>query len=116
MATAEGALKVSKDGNTYKAFKITGPTHNFLALEIVDTSPENISVEGHRMGPEEPTGIDGEQLVKTVQKVVAQANALCGLELYLKKIQYIVTDTPDMEQYQHLAQEILTAAVKDFGV
>lgn len=108
-------MKVSRHGDTYKVFSISESAHNFLALEITDVAPERIAIEGHRMGPEQPSGIDGEKLVLTVQKAMAKGNALFGLQLFPKRIQYVVSDTNDMSQYEILTQEIMTAAAADRG-
>jgi hypothetical protein len=108
-------MKVTKQGDTYKVFSISEAAHNFLALELTDVAPERIAIEGHRMGTEEPSGIDAGELAQTVQKAMAKGNALFGLQLFPKRIQYVVSDTNDMTRYEVLAQEIMTAAANDRG-
>jgi hypothetical protein len=98
-------VRYSCTGDFYRVTRITGPAHNLLGLSFSDGGPESVTVE-KLARPSEPP-IDERALAIAVSHGVEQANKALGTSYRLKVIQYVPTDTPDLETYSYLARMIV---------
>lgn len=59
--------------------------------------------------------INEEQLLAAVSEGVSIANRELGASLFVERIEYVPTDTPEYNTYQELAKAIILSAAKDFN-
>jgi hypothetical protein len=95
----------SINGDYYRIVRITGPTHNLLGLAFSGDALEGVTMERLAESSERP--IDELALQKAVVSGVDAANRIFGTGYCLKRIQYVPTDTPDLETYSVLARLII---------
>jgi hypothetical protein len=76
-----------------------------LGLSFSADAPDDLTLE--RLTDSNEQSIDEEALVKAVVSGVEQANNQLGTAYHLKRIQYVPTDTPDLEIYSYLARMIV---------
>jgi hypothetical protein len=110
-------MTYSINGDFYRIVRITGPTHNLLGLAFAGEALEGITIE--RLAGSSERSIDELALEKAVVSGVDAANKAFGTGYCLKRIQYVPTDTPDLETYSFLAWMIierLASGVKFDGV
>jgi len=100
-------MQFHSDGKIYKAVRITGPTHNYLGLELDAEEVNPIIVEPLRIGDAEPVRHVVEDVRNSVLRGVAEANRALDTEFKVKRIQFVVNDSPPVDVYAHLAWEIL---------
>jgi hypothetical protein len=95
----------SFNGEFYRAMRVTSPTHNLLGIALSEGIGQGVTVERLAESAEQP--IDELALEKAVISGVQQANKAFGTNYCLKRIQYVPTDTPDLETYSYLARKII---------
>ena len=98
-------MTFSIKGDYYRIVRITGPTHNLLGLAFSGDALGEVTVERLAESSERP--IDELALQKAVISGVDAANKAIGTDYCLKRIQYVPTDTPDLETYSFLARMII---------
>ncbi len=100
-------MQVIKDGDLYKIARITGPTHNFLALRFGLTAGPTPRVEA--LASRSGARLDGDALGGEVEKGVADANQRLGTSYQVDLIQFVPDDTPPETAYRGLAERITEA-------
>jgi hypothetical protein len=98
-------MRYSLNGDFYRVMRITGPTHNLLGLAFSEGDSQGVTVERLTEAPEQ--SIDELALEKVVTSSVEEANKAFGTGYQLCRIQYVPTDTPDLETYSYLARMII---------
>lgn len=101
-------MTFSRVGNQFRAWRTTGPTHNFLGLCIEGPKPASPRVV--RLAASEgrpPSGIDESKLVEAVLEGVERANRLCGTTCHVVEITYVEDDSPRYSEYSILAEVII---------
>ena len=101
-------MKVVQDGGLYKVAKITGPSHNFLALRLEKIQNSDCKIVN--LSPEEKQGVSSEEaLYAQVIEAVDKFNQKHGTTYAVSELQYIGSDTPSRTAYAELAEKILYA-------
>ncbi|MES2789002.1 MAG: hypothetical protein V4719_05230 [Planctomycetota bacterium] len=108
-------MKIVKDEGVYKASRIAGPKHNFLGLGITGVSPPDVQCIQRTLRDDGASQINEEQLLAAVSEGVSVANRELGASLFVERIEYVPTDTPEYNTYQELAKAIILSAAKDFN-
>jgi hypothetical protein len=99
-------MKYTKVGDFYRVSRVTGPSHNLLGLHLAHAEPAEVVVERLRE-PEASPLMNEAQLKQAVIEGVNQANASLGTHYYVVAIQYIPSDTPNIETYSFLARSLV---------
>lgn len=107
-------MKVLKQNGIYKATRITGPKHNFLGLALTRVEPVRIQCVEKRLANNEVVQIDEEKLRSAVSEGALIANRQLHTSIFIERIEYVPTDTPDYSAYIELAQLIVRSAHGDF--
>jgi hypothetical protein len=101
-------MQFHSDGTTYKAVSITGPTHNLLGMEFAasDAVDDPVVVEPVHLKPTEPVRLAPGEVQKWVLEGLRQANEELGADYRLRRIMFVVSDSPPAEVYRELAKRI----------
>jgi hypothetical protein len=99
-------MQYTKAGVFYRVSRITGPTHNLLGLSFSGEEPKKV-VAQKLSEPESGSSFDEEQLKRAVALGVNQENFSLGTHYHVEGIQYIPTDTQDLEIYSFLARSLI---------
>ncbi|CCN72623.1 conserved hypothetical protein [Vibrio nigripulchritudo SFn118] len=95
-----------RDNNLYKIARITGPTHNFLAIRLSE-SKCSIKVKALFSRTEEELRIDEESVVAQVLSGLTSTNLELKTEYYVSEIHYVPSDTKSSSVYKFLTIELL---------
>lgn len=98
------AMQFSKERNLIRVVRISGPMHNFLALELAesptDTRMDELEAPGSR-------NLDPEAVRREVATGVAEAASSLGLKVFVKRLRFVPTDTGPAEIYRGLADALV---------
>ncbi len=98
-------MQFRKKDNFYVVTYITGPTHNYLALEFSkDIYNDKVSVV--KLGEKDSLIIET-KLLDTVKSGVNEANKDFNADFRIQTIQYVSDDTPKYDIYKQLAYSII---------
>lgn len=100
-------MQFQKVGNIFKIAYVSGPTHNFLGLEFCDQDGEEVVIESLIINPKEPVILQPYSVRSAVMEGLAQANDELATQFYIRRIQYVVSDSPPVEIYANLARQII---------
>ena len=101
-------MTYTRKGNFHCISRVTGPAHNFLAIEFGPNGGECV-VE--RLGTQsEPQTLTNSQVKAWVLAGVAGANEEAGTSLSVCRIQYVAGDTPEAHIYKMMAREMVMRA------
>jgi len=102
-------MQFIKTGEVYKAVRITGPTHNLLALSFYGPDEEGpATVESMRHGePTQSEELDGTEIRRYVLAGVNRADSRLGSKHHVRVIQFVANDSPDLDAYSLLAERIV---------
>lgn len=101
-------MKFVNDAPLFKISRITGPKHNFLGLQfgqaplLGEPIVERLSLFGA-----ERESLSDKDVVDQVKLGLAEARGFCKGAYWLKKIQYVPTDSLPVEIYKELTMEII---------
>lgn len=96
------------DGEFHRLSRVTGPTHNFLALVLADAAWSGApSVEPLDVGDRGSPRLDAGEVARAVCEGVAEANREFGCDYAARRIQFVPSDSPPTTVYRHLAREIV---------
>jgi hypothetical protein len=99
-------MQFSRDGDWYQVIRITGPSHNLLALKLGELGAPEPIVERLSVSNEAPA-IDAEDVQRQVLEGVTEANAQFGTDHQVTAIRFVTTDTPSSSIYRSLAKVIV---------
>lgn len=99
-------MHFSRDGDWYQATRITGPSHNLLALKLSEPGASEPIVERLSVSNEAPV-IDADDVQRQVLEGVTEANAELGTNYHVAAIRFVTTDTPSFSIYRSLAKVIV---------
>lgn len=99
-------MRYRKDGNWHELVRITGPSHNLLALQVTTAKVRapQVQIVGNISSMPRMARAD---VIRQVQDGVARANNVYGMALSVQALRYAADDTPGDSVYQFLAQEIV---------
>lgn len=103
-------MKVIQQGSLFKVAVITGPAHNFLALEFAsDPSGDDVIIEVlGRILVEQ--NLMRDEVLRAVLIGVSRANIRLGTSYRVGRIQYVSDDTPRVDVYAEIADNIVEYA------
>ena len=105
-------MRFSKRGAFYQVSRVTGPTHNFLAVELATTPqrtpPQIEALQGFCNGHEE---LDPAEIVRSVLEGLALANGTFNTEYEATHVQCHLGDNPPEVVYGVLAYKIVERLV-----
>jgi hypothetical protein len=102
-------MHFSRNGDWYHAHRITGPSHNLLALRFDEANASGPIVEP-LSGSNEPPVIAADDVQRQVLAGVAEANLRLGTSYNVAAIRFVATDTPSPKIYNFLAKAIVEHA------
>lgn len=107
-------MNVVEHDGLFKASRIAGPKHNYLGIGFGDEE-QDIRLSEKRLpdDKEAERGIDASELRRVVRKVVADEAEATGQQLYVSEIEFVPTDTPDLDAYAELARAIARYAIEN---
>lgn len=99
-------MQFIKDNDLYKVARITGPTHNFLAIRLCDS---NCSVKVTELPTQqfEVGKLDSKEVLSQVLAGLEDINTELGREYFVSEIQFIPTDSKPTSVYRFLTQELI---------
>ncbi|MGI9493690.1 MAG: hypothetical protein ACR2QF_14930 [Geminicoccaceae bacterium] len=106
-------MQFVRDGEVYKVFRTTGPTHNFLGLMFGGQKGSEFEVDVMDIKPGEPKDLDPADVKAQVCEGVDAASIAFGTTYRLKHIQFAPSDTPPAENYRALAMKVVERLAKN---
>ena len=99
------------DGEFHRLSRVTGPTHNLLALALADAAWSGApAVEPLDAGEGSASHLDAAEVARAVCEGVVEANREFGCDYAARRIQFVPSDSPPAAVYRHLAREIVRHA------
>ena len=110
-------MQFGRDGDLHVVARTTGPTHNFLGLDLVATRPTDddtapIAVERIVLDANEPALLDADDVREQVLAGVDAANGEHGSHLSVTRIRFVVSDSPPATIYRELARRLVERAIE----
>lgn len=99
-------MQFIKDKGLYKVARITGPTHNLLAIRLSD-SKCSTKVTALPVKQGEVERLDGEEILTQVLSGLESINQELGKEYFVSEIQFIPSDSKPTSAYRLLVQELV---------
>ncbi len=108
-------MQITRDGELYKAVRVTGPHHNMLGLVLSPGPVEETEVEqlGPRANADQSGRLDPGQVLARVLEGVGEANRALDTQYGVVRVQFDPTDTPPLAAYILLARRIVEAVVQE---
>lgn len=107
-------MQFIRDGTWYKVSRVTGPSHNLLAIELQGEGSES-STDVQALPAENGRGsseLSPDDVRQHVLRGVSEANGIFGTSYAVSRIQYVSTDTPSAKIYGVLALSIIERIVQ----
>lgn len=104
-------MQFVRDGEFFKVARVTGPTHNFLALRFGEADSPNVVI----LDAEATILLSEENVRKQVLAGVSRANAELGTRYRVAEMQFLRGDTKPEEIYQELAMALTKRMHEDLG-
>jgi hypothetical protein len=101
-------MQFHSDGATHKAVNIAGPTHNLLGIGFAtsDALDDAVVIEPVQLKPTEPVRLTADEVQKWTLEGLRQANEELGTDYRLRRIMFVVSDSPSADVYCELAKPI----------
>jgi hypothetical protein len=105
-------MHFTRVGNLFRVVRITGPSHNLLAIELQERreSSDDAVIEA-LPGKRRSTHLSATEVRESVLEGVAEANNEFGTGYCVRRIQFDPTDSPPAEVYRFLARSIVERLV-----
>ncbi|NQT11275.1 MAG: hypothetical protein HQ582_00910 [Planctomycetes bacterium] len=102
-------MQFIKTGEVFKAVRITGPTHNLLGLSFYGLDEEGaVTVEPMQHGEStQSETLDGNEIRRHVLEGVDRADSRLGSKHCVRVIQFVASDSADLDAYSLLAERIV---------
>jgi hypothetical protein len=102
-------MQFSKEGEFYKASRVTGPRHNLLFLSFItgDNSASPIIGANPAIGDCSHSPLDKQQILSAVLEGVRLANHQLGTDYQVAMVRYVENDTPPEITYSYLAFKLI---------
>ena len=92
----------------YRIIRITGPTHNLLGLELSENpTSAKPTIDILDAGDDAPAKLNLDDVLAAVSKGVDAVSGETGKTFWIKRIQFLQSDSRPVEIYTMLAAEIL---------
>jgi hypothetical protein len=101
--SVEAKMQVIEQEGVYKSSRIAGPKHNYLGIAFsrVRSSIEIIARELPRDSHAKKVVAD--EVLDVVVQVVKRESEVRGQQIYVTRIEFVPTDTPEIAAYEELA-------------
>tara|TARA_B100000745_G_C20073369_1_gene366494 strand:+ start:501 stop:836 length:336 start_codon:yes stop_codon:yes gene_type:complete len=99
-------MQFIRDNGLYKVARITGPTHNFLAIRL---SEEKCSTEVTALPVKhgDAVKLDGQKVLSQVLNGLEAVNLELGTEYFLSEVQFVPSDSESSTVYGLLIEELI---------
>ena len=98
-------MEVTRRGDIYRVARITGPTHNYLAIRF--GKPDGRKPDVVSLDDGVKVRLDASKVRDEVSKGVADANKRLGTSYEVALIQFVPDDSPPEAGYRELAVRIV---------
>jgi len=109
-------VQIIKDGDLYKGSYITGPTHNFLGLQLAEgDAPDDfeVIVLPARGGCTHGSELTPDVVQPWINAGIERANQSLGTTYHPVRAEIVANDTHSRGAYEILAMRIVCAAYQD---
>jgi hypothetical protein len=109
-------MNIFEHDGLFKASQISGPKHNYLGIAfsrvetIIELNEKEILSDKASV-----SFINGFELSKLVQEIVASEAEKQGYKLFISRLEFVPTDSPDFSIYAELAKAITAYAFEKLG-
>ncbi len=100
-------MQFTYDGEIYKVFRITGPSHNLLGISFGNTGTVTAKIEPLRINGDKNESIHESNVQEQVLSGINEINDELGTDYKVKRIQFISSDTPSKNIYKELSKELV---------
>lgn len=90
----------------FKLVRIAGPKHNLLGLELSTEPVEVPTLEALDRTSNSERQLGADEILIQVMAGIGRAKTIFGRDFYIKRIQYVSSDTPSPDIYVDLTFEI----------
>ncbi len=99
-------MQFIKDDDLYKVARITGPTHNFLAIRLSETKcTTQVTQLPIKQGDIER--LDGKKVLAQVLNGLDGINQKLGKEYFVSEVQFVPSDSESSSVYGFLVSELI---------
>ena len=99
-------MQFIKDNDLYKVARITGPSHNFLAIKLSETKCST-QITPLQIKPGDVEKLDGQSVLNQVLSGLDEINQELGKEYFISEVQFIPSDTESSSVYGFLIGELI---------
>lgn len=100
-------MQFVKDNDLYKVARLTGPTHNLLAVRL-SVAKCRTEVTALPVRPGDLKRLDGQKILSQVLAGLDSVNTELGKEYFLSEVQYVPSDTESPFVYKFLIRALVT--------
>lgn len=102
------------DGEFRRLARVTGPTHNFLAIAFADAAWSGApSIEALDTSDGGAALLDAAEVARAVCEGIADANREFGCDYAACRVQFVPSDSPPAAVHRRLAREIVRRAAAE---
>lgn len=95
------------DGDLYKIAKITGPTHNMLGLSFFqENETGQLNIDDLEIKKSSHNTLNKNNIIEIVTSTIEEFNSEFKVNLRIKTIQFLSSDTPIINCYKELTTQI----------
>lgn len=99
-------MQFIKDNEVYKVARVTGPTHNFLAIRLSEEKcPTKVTALSIKQGDAER--LDGQAVLSQVLNGLDAVNLELGKEYFVSEVQFVPSDSESSSVYNFLIKELI---------
>jgi len=95
------------DGEVYKVIRVTGPSHNLLGISFSNSKNSLVETEILQISDNKNETIFGKDVKEQVLLGLNEINEELDTNYKIKKIQFVISDTPSDIIYKELTKEII---------
>jgi len=99
-------MQFIKDNDFYKVARITGPTHNFLAVRLSETKCST-EITALPIKEGELERIDAKKVLYQVLNGLDAINLELGKKYFISEIQFVPSDSESSSVYELLISELI---------
>jgi hypothetical protein len=108
-------MKIFEHDGLFKASSISGPKHNYLGISFSEAEKEIELIEKEKQlsSDKKPAiSVNKFDLKRVVRDAVTAETEKRGQQLFISKIEFVPTDSPDLFAYEELASSIAAYALE----
>lgn len=106
-------MRVVEHEGMYKSSRVAGPKHNYLGIAFSNVPGPIEMIERSMAGDvDNAKNLAATEVMDVVVRVVERESTVIGRRLFVARVEYIPTDTPEVEAYEELAAVIARYALQ----